>query len=166
MKFDYPWNKNFSHVSFQPLPLDVIEFHPFQFNSIQLDSISIRLVQFTYPSNKSCHLILFQPPLPLSFILSLSIFYSIWLSGTVCPFCDFLFSSEIDFLLVLWFCLYPLKFSFFSSFSDLKADAEYQFRIVAENFYGQSPASEPTAPVKTKKKEIILGEWQKTNLFF
>ena len=48
--------------------------------------------------------------------------------------------------------------SCFSSFSDLKADAEYQFRIVAENFYGQSPASEPTAPVKTKKKEIILGE--------
>jgi len=39
---------------------------------------------------------------------------------------------------------------------NLKADAEYQFRIVAENFYGQSPASEPTAPVKTKKKEIIL----------
>jgi len=38
----------------------------------------------------------------------------------------------------------------------LKADSEYQFRIIAENFYGQSIASEPTAPVRTKKKEIIL----------
>jgi len=40
--------------------------------------------------------------------------------------------------------------------TDLKADTEYQFRIVAENFYGHSPASEPTAPVFTKKKEIIM----------
>ena len=48
----------------------------------------------------------------------------------------------------LWFFLFRLCVQNVTSLSSGK---EYQFRIVAENFYGRSDPCEPTAPIKTEE---------------
>ena len=43
----------------------------------------------------------------------------------------------------------------FHNITSLSASKEYQFRVIAENFYGKSDPCEPTAVIKTDESDAI-----------
>jgi hypothetical protein len=43
----------------------------------------------------------------------------------------------------------------FHNITSLTSSHEYQFRVIAENFYGKSEPCEPTAVIKTDESDAI-----------